>query len=902
MLYKSKMAMGTVVLLALFMLVMVWVNYLSQIDLRQVAVRQFEDFAIQEADTLSHFLSDRINELTDLSSSRELRAYFENKALGMTREYGLWASQIGISELLTRFVRNKKRHGKQTYKRIAFFDVAGSLLADNTDASESGNERIMSKFVVPAKANTPRIFLERQEGGVQLLFSLPYIFQRRMVGTIVAWMNTREMLKGLMSHVSKGDGNTFAYFVHGNTLFSLLHQVPEKLKKQVEKGRKIPPGKVVIEPYVLDGGDSVDCLAVMIPVESAPFQLLVLTPAREVLGPLEPWQLLLVSVVAATLLLVGGGMIFVVSARNLVLNVRVAESLKNAKTMESKNRQLAEEVNARTQAEHALRKINDELELRVEQRTAELSQEVTERREAEAAMRLVFNSTHDAIFICDLEKRIINVNEWGLELFQVSNKDACTMCLLDEFSNAKNPMSVFELRWKRALEGEVEVFDWIAQRPGDGTTFTVETALNRIELGGQAVMLVTMHDISEQKRILAQQQEHQEFLTTVFEGIGAGIFVFDPIKGKMVDCNSVSESLLSLSREEILQASCTVPYTVTSETLRDLLCPDSEDAAANEEGMLSLPDGKMLPVSRHLFDVHIGGKEHLVQVVFDATERRNLERKLQMAQKLESIGQLASGIAHEINTPIQYIGDSVRFVKEGFADVESLLQQYADALKRTAAGADGSDELLKIDEIKEELDVEFVLEEAPKACDRALEGAQRVASIVLAMKNFAHPGEESPRALDINKAIQDTVTVSRNEWKYTAEMQLELDEDLPLVNCLPGRVNQVLLNVIVNAAHAIGDSGHDGEKGTIVITTRHDPPFAEVRIQDSGCGIPKENLDKIFDPFFTTKDVGKGTGQGLAIVHDIVVKKHGGTIDVESEEGKGTTFIIRFPLTDQVST
>jgi len=181
---------------------------------------------------------------------------------------------------------------------------------------------------------------------------------------------------------------------------------------------------------------------------------------------------------------------------------------------------------------------------------------------------------------------------------------------------------------------------------------------------------------------------------------------------------------------------------------------------------------------------------------------------------------------------------------------------------------------------------------------------ERVAKIVLAMKEFSHPGTDEKKLVDINKAIESTITVSRNEWKYVAELHTDLDPNLGLVPCLASELNQVFLNIIVNAAHAIGDAiaGREGARGTVTIATRPVDDWCEIRISDSGCGIPKAIRHRVFDPFFTTKEVGKGTGQGLAIAHDVVVNKHQGTLAVESEVGAGTTFIIRLPVTVPAAT
>jgi PAS domain S-box-containing protein len=411
--------------------------------------------------------------------------------------------------------------------------------------------------------------------------------------------------------------------------------------------------------------------------------------------------------------------------------------------------------------------------------------------------------------------------------------------------------------------------------------------------GGGALLLVSRH------RNLAQQEEHREFVRTIFEGIGAAIFVFDPREGLMTDCNATAERLLSMPRERLVGRRDAPEIALAGKRRRNLLQPDEKDSGIYEEGKLHLPE-RTVPVSWRLFGVHIGGKGRLVQVVFDITERRDLERRLNVAQKLESIGLLASGIAHEINTPIQYIGDSVRFAEDAFRDLDGLFSLQERRLRLLARGEDDPALAEEAERRREDADLDFLRKETPRACSRALEGVDRVASIVSAMRNFSHPGADAKAPVDINHAVRTTVTVARNEWKYVAEMELNLAPDLPLVMALAGGVNQVLLNIIVNAAHAIGELGPQADgghgKGVITITTAREADMVAVTIRDTGRGIPEENLHKVFDPFFTTKAVGKGTGQGLAIVHDIVVDKHGGTIDVDSAPGRGTAFTLRLPI------
>ena len=281
----------------------------------------------------------------------------------------------------------------------------------------------------------------------------------------------------------------------------------------------------------------------------------------------------------------------------------------------------------------------------------------------------------------------------------------------------------------------------------------------------------------------------------------------------------------------------------------------------------------------------------------DITERRALRDQLLQAQKLESVGQLAAGIAHEINTPVQYIGDNVRFLRDTFDELIDLNRTYSRLLESARGGAVSEEVLCEVDAAIRKVDVDYVFEEIPKAIGQTLEGVSRVAGLVGAMKEFSHPGTGKKVLLDLNRAIHSTVTVTRNEWKYVAEMDLNLEEALPMVSCLPGEFNQVILNMIINASHAIADvsSGGSAAKGLISIQTRSLDNVVEIRIQDTGGGIPEEIRTRIFDPFFTTKEIGKGTGQGLAIARSVVVDKHQGTIEVETESGRGATFIIRLP-------
>jgi signal transduction histidine kinase len=279
------------------------------------------------------------------------------------------------------------------------------------------------------------------------------------------------------------------------------------------------------------------------------------------------------------------------------------------------------------------------------------------------------------------------------------------------------------------------------------------------------------------------------------------------------------------------------------------------------------------------------------------TDRSQMEVELRQAQKLESVGRLASGIAHEINTPVQFVSDSCSFLETATEDLFAVIAAYRTAVddidREATTAAIAAAQLARVEA---ERDVGYLIEQIPLAIHRALSGLQRVSALVRAMKDFAHPDAKDQAPTDLNHAILNTLTVARNEYKYVAEVRTELG-DLPAVICHVGELNQVILNMVVNSAHAIESAQLEAKRdGLITVRTRELDDSVAIEIEDNGCGIPDDIRDKIFDPFFTTKEIGKGTGQGLAIAHTVVVDKHGGKIDLASEVGHGTTFTITLPV------
>ena len=331
----------------------------------------------------------------------------------------------------------------------------------------------------------------------------------------------------------------------------------------------------------------------------------------------------------------------------------------------------------------------------------------------------------------------------------------------------------------------------------------------------------------------------------------------------------------------------------------------SSEASAHQnmaEAVGRRKDGSEFPMEFGLAKMDHLGWDRAVWIFKDITVRKRaelkraaLERELGQTHKMEALGTLASGVAHEINTPIQYVSDNMRFLADTMNDLAGLIEKYKAVVAEAESAGIAQDLTDAAKGMETDVDLSFLLEEAPEAIAQSLQGATQVATIVNAIKEFSHPGEDQKVSTDLNKLIETTLTVTRNQWKYVAEIETQFANDLPEISCMPSEISQVVLNLIVNAADAIG-SGNEQGRGHIHITTTCDDENVEINIQDDGPGMTSEILDRIFDPFFTTKDVGKGSGQGLAIAYSIINQKHAGIIRCSSEPGKGACFSVRLPI------
>jgi PAS domain S-box-containing protein len=422
-----------------------------------------------------------------------------------------------------------------------------------------------------------------------------------------------------------------------------------------------------------------------------------------------------------------------------------------------------------------------------------------------------------------------------------------------------------------------------------------------------------VYDATDRHRTEQALQESEDAFRAIYDSAPDMFISVCPETGSVLKCNRTLLQALGYTREEVVGQPVFGLYDPAclddvNKVFRAFVNGEETNFA---ELRLKRKNGTPLDVSLSVSIVRDadGNIRYSSSTFRDVTVQRRLEAQLRQAQKLESIGQLAAGIAHEINTPAQFVLDNTTFLKEAFVDVLKL-----EAICRRALDSAAADELspARVDELVAALaaaDFAFLRSEIPACLDQTLNGISRIATIVRAMKTFSHPGQDQKMPADVNQAIANCVTLSANEWKYVATVQTNLDETMPLIHCFRNELEQVIVNLIVNAAHAIDDrlgaksGGRDpDEKGLIAISTRQLDSAIEIRVRDTGTGIPAHVRDRIFDPFFTTKEVGKGTGQGLSLAHSVVVRKHGGRLDVETQTGVGTTFVIRLPIEAQPKT
>jgi two-component system NtrC family sensor kinase len=394
-----------------------------------------------------------------------------------------------------------------------------------------------------------------------------------------------------------------------------------------------------------------------------------------------------------------------------------------------------------------------------------------------------------------------------------------------------------------------------------------------------------------EERLAAQREELARCLA-VLAANDDSIITMSP-DGRVTDWNAAAEQLFGRSRDEALEQPLGTLVTADPAGLAEAMATALSGGRATVEMVHVRGEGSPVHTAMTFCGILGDGGQvsGLVGVARDISHDKLREHEFHQESKLESLGRLSAGLAHEINTPIQYVGDNARFLEEAYEELIRVVEVYRGLLD-TSNPIGWAERQERVREAEAGIDFDYLEKEIPSAVEQTLEGIERVSRIVRAMKTFSHPGHQEQVPADLNEALEATVTVTRHQVSDVADLTLEL-ADLPPVTCNIADLNQVFLNLIVNAADAIEDTGR---RGVITVTTAVEGTDVVVGISDTGGGIPDDVRAKVFDPFFTTKDVGRGSGQGLPLARGVVHEGHGGTLTFDSVLGQGTTFTVRLPI------
>lgn len=383
------------------------------------------------------------------------------------------------------------------------------------------------------------------------------------------------------------------------------------------------------------------------------------------------------------------------------------------------------------------------------------------------------------------------------------------------------------------------------------------------------------------------------------------IYVADAETDLFIEVNRGARKNLGYSMEQLRQMTPSDLKTdLTKEQRQEMIRPilSGELDCLEFESLNQRADGSTYPVMLSLQKGRLLDRDVIIGIGIDLTQRRQLEQQLAEAQRLESIGQLAAGIAHEMNTPLQYVGNNMKFLSDCSEALFEVIDAYAEGLDVDASPEMWQERQEKVKKVVERTHFTRIRSEVPLAIKDSFEGVERVLQIVRAMKEFSHPGDHEKHPTDLNHAMTSTITVTGNRWKFAAELDLQLDPDLPHVVCEGCAINQVFVNLVVNAADAITDRQEqdpNAPEGRIVIRSWAEGNHVVFEVEDNGSGMPESIRQRVFEPFYTTKEVGKGTGQGLSLSHTIVSQKHGGSITARSASNEGTTMRVTLPITPE---
>ena len=537
------------------------------------------------------------------------------------------------------------------------------------------------------------------------------------------------------------------------------------------------------------------------------------------------------------------------------------------------------------------------------QRVINLSESLNREIElhAEAAERLnsILEYSSDIIYTLDLEGNFTSVNKIAKELTGYTEQELLNINFHDFIPEGDQDeiYNVFSSICKSGKALKSYPFKIIVK---DGTEKYFETSVGLIRKDKDIIGFQgSSKDITERVKAQKALQESEKQNRMLIESMRDGLWMLDR-NGILTFVNNSLCQMLGYSREELIGQNVHKFHEKESkEETEKRIKRRKQGISESYEMNYHNKEGKIIPTivsAKPIFD-STGQFEGCIAVITDISgikqaeqERKIIESQLRQSEKMASIGQLAAGVAHEINNPAGFVSSNLNTLSIYFKDYNKLINEYHNLLNQLMQNEQitgYADQIQNIKAMEDSMDIDFLVDDISNLIQESREGTDRIKKIVQDLKDFAHPGEDKPKYADINKCIESTLNIVWNEIKYKAQVIKDFST-LPEIMCYPQQLNQVFANLFINAAQAIE------EEGEIKVKTSSNNGNIEVIISDTGTGISKENISKVFDPFFTTKEVGKGTGLGLNVAYNII-KKHKGEIKVTSKEGHGTSFAIVFP-------
>ena len=893
--------------------------YQSQISLQKQLIKDFRKEMAIRSGALGYFFHERLNDLQNMAESQGISSYFTNKALGMTMEYGLKASLVQVERELNKWAEEKKIEGEPIYQSLFLIDLEGRPLGKSGRSAPTIQDELGDFLQAGRGLVSPEITVTEGESGKMVVGLAPVVFKSRPVGMVMAVVDACTMFRQITGNID--------HRVQGVThLVSELQGRLIHLCCNSHNDNPGLPGRPSSEPERLPSKSALDRnarrLDLVLSIKGTPLNLLIDAPLDHIYGSM-PTQWILVFLAGLIFVLLAGlAFLLRTELRASALRKRFAEEEKTKRVqLEKMTAKLDHEIRERTQAQVSSLRKNELLEGVREVLTDALDSTSIAQVAMSSLMvaQKMTRSRFGFLGTCDQEKRFqvlaMSHPGWGgsgidgSKAIEVLDGAALEGLMAEAYSTGQSQIAndinddpVFGIDSETGLNVSSVL---VVPLKRDDRSFGI-LVLTEKEGGFSGYDIEAVEDLSTSLVAAFRQKETEESLRiseeqnrTLVESITEGLLVVD----KNLKLTFVNDSLIDLLGYEREEAE--------SRELMDFFDDDNKLILRQQWERRKMGEQEPYEI---VFTSKNGSKIHTmiypkafindtgefmgaIALVVDLSQRKSKEAQVLQAQKLEAIGQLAAGIAHEINTPTNFVANNVRFFKDNLENIISLLESYHELKIRVEEGGPTAETVDKIADIMESADLEFVLEELPVALDETLEGLDHIADIVRSMKEFAHPGSDDKIPYNINEGLKNTATVSKNEWKYVSNLEFDLEDDLPFVLCVPSQINQVFLNIIVNAAHAIAETApaDSASLGRITISTRNLGDKVEIRIADTGPGIPEVIRERIFEPFFTTKSPGKGTGQGLAIAHSIIVDNHGGSIAVESDPGHGSVFIITLP-------